>query len=385
MTTAAIDYSERAQQMAPGLSARSDEIAASRELPADISSAFAEAGFYHLLVPTDLGGAEAHPGELVSMLEILSAADGSAGWCAMISSLTGLLAASLSEAHAREIYGTFGVNTCGVVAPRGRADVVDGGYRVSGRWPFASGCTNADWVCGGAIVYEGDAPREASPGQPESHLMLFPIGDVQIHDTWHVAGLEGTGSHDIEVADVFVPEGRSVRLDRPPRIDRPLYRLPLLGVLAIGLSAVALGIGRRALDEFRELAQSKRPTGSERPLAARAAAQEDAALAAAQLRAGRAYIDAAVAEAWQEAETGPVTTLEQRANLRLAAAYATRVSADAVDRLYTAAGGSSPYLASALQRCFRDIHVVTQHAMVARPIFEATGRVVLGNDPRRPL
>lgn len=385
MTSAASDYSSRAQGMARELSARSDEIAAARELPADISSAFAEAGFYHLLVPAELGGAEAHPSELVSVLEILSAADGSAGWCAMISSQTGLLAASLSEMHARQIYGTYGVNTCGVVAPRGRADVVDGGYLVTGRWPFASGCTNADWICGGAMVYEADTLRDTGPGQPESHLMLFPVDDVQIHDTWYVSGLEGTGSHDIEVANVFVPEGRSVRLDRAPRIDRPLYRLPILGVLAIGLSAVALGIGRRALNEFCELAQSKNPTGSDRPLAARTSAQEDVALAAAQLRAARAYIDAALTEAWQIAETRPVTAFDQRANLRLAAAYATRVSADAVDRLYTAAGGSSPYRTSALQRCFRDIHVVTQHAMVAQPIFEATGRVVLGDDPQRPL
>ena len=227
-----------------------------RRLSAEISTAFAEAGVYHMLVPEEYGGLELHPRDFVQVLKLLSTGDGSAGWNAMIGGTTGVLSASLADEFAREIYGDKpGVMTVGVTAPVGRADIVEGGYQVSGRWPFGSGSQNADWICGGCFVYQNDEQVMGKYG-PESQLMMFEANQVNIEDTWDVAGLKGTGSHHFNVDKVFVPMGRSVILGARTRIQRPLYQFPLLGLLALGVSSVSLGLGYKALDAFKEQMES---------------------------------------------------------------------------------------------------------------------------------
>ena len=378
-------YEERVAGLYEEIASRSEEIEQLGELPNDIVQKLKDAGIFRMLVPVELGGGEVHPSQYIRTLEALSAADGSTGWCAMISGSTGALAASMPEETAALIYGPADAATCGVLQPKGRADVVEGGFRVSGRWPFGSGIKYSEWICGGSVVHEDGAPRKLSNGVPEVQLMIFSAEDVQVQDTWQVAGLSGTGSHHFEVDDVFVSDSRAILLGGRARVRRPLYQFPLLGLLAIGVSAVALGIAARALTEFRSLAGEKKPTGATRPLAERATVQEDVALSEADLGSARAYLHAAIDEAWAVAETGERIPLGMKAALRLAANNATRRSAEVVDRLYTAAGGTSPYMTSPLQRCLRDIHVVTQHAMVARPLYEVTGRVFLGLDPKSPL
>jgi len=210
--------------------------------------------------------------------------------------------------------------------------------------------------------------------------MLFKREQVVIEDTWYVAGLKGTGSHHFHVENQFVPDGRWVVLGARAQIERPLYQFPMLGLLALGVSSVSLGIAEHALDVFTEIAGGKTPTGSKRGLSSRAQVQSDFARSLADVRSARAFIDSAVAEAWVEAEKGERLSADVKANLRLAAANATWRSVEAVDRLYTAAGGTSIYESSALQRCFRDIHVSTQHIMVAQPLYEVVGRVALGLD-----
>jgi alkylation response protein AidB-like acyl-CoA dehydrogenase len=202
---------------------------------------------------------------------------------------------------------------------------------------------------------------------------------VRIIDTWDVAGLRGTGSHDIAVEDRFVPGARSLSLisDRP-RADGPLYAFPVFGLLALGIAAAALGIARRALDELVVLARDKTPTGSRRRLAERPAIQAEVARAEATLGAARAFLLATVDAAWTRARAAGVIDVRERARLRLAATHATLASADAVDRMYSAGGGTAVYAASPLQRCFRDIHVATQHMMVAPATLELAGRILLG-------
>ena len=375
------------EEIAASARDRSDEIEAARRLPDDLADAMARAGVFRMLVPACHAGAEVHPRTYVDVLRTLARADGATGWIGMIGATTGSLAASMREDWADEIWSRApDVITCGVTAPMGRARVVDGGYRVSGRWPFGSASRNARWICGGAMVVGEDGePREDEAGRPDIRLMVFEPEDVRCHDNWHVSGLCGTGSGDIEVEDAFVPEGRCVTVGSRARVDAPLFRFPLFGLLALGVAAVSLGIGERALEEFVDLAGGKRPTGSRRTLAARAAVQMDVAKAEAGLRSARALVGEAIDAAWAAAEAGERLTTEHRADLRLAAVNATWAAADAVDRCYHAAGGTAIYATSPLQRCFRDVHVSTQHIMVAQPVWELTGRVRLGVDPGGPL
>lgn len=348
---------------------RAPEVEAARRLPPDLAAAFAEAGLFGLCVPQSLGGLEAEAGVLFRVIEDMSAADGSAGWCLMIGATTGVLAPLLPEAGAKEIYGTDpDVVTGGVLAPRGTARAVDGGYRVSGRWPFASGSQHCAWLTGGCIDEDGDF-----------RMAFFPAADVEIIDTWNVSGLRGTGSHDMAVEDVFVPSDRSVALlTATPSESGPLYRFPIFGILGLSVAAVSLGIARAAIEELTRLATKKTPTMSAQRLADRGATQADVGRATAALLAARAFFFDETASAWERATTGDDFDLEQRARLRLAAVHAARTAADVVDTMYDLGGGTSIYSSSPLQRQFRDVHAVTQHIVVAPATYELGGKVLLG-------
>ena len=344
-----------------------DAEAARRQAP-QLMRRLAEAGLFSICVPERYGGGELSARDVLRVLEAVSRSDGATGWCVMIGATTGVLAASLPEEFAREIYAAnpHGV-TGGAAAPLGRARAGAGGHLVSGRWPFGSGCQHSDWLVGGTVLDESD-----------TRLMFFARDQVRILDTWYTGGLRGTGSHDFEVTDALVPHGRSVRLGSAPLCPGPLYRFPIFGLLALGVCAVTLGIARRALDELVALAGGKVPTGSTRNLASRAVVQRQVGEGEAALRSARAYVYGAVDAAWRIAEQGEPLPLDTRADLRLAAANAAWSAARAVDLAYHAAGGTSVYDASPLSRCFRDVHVATQHIMVAQPIFELAGRVALG-------
>jgi alkylation response protein AidB-like acyl-CoA dehydrogenase len=299
----------------------------------------------------------------------------------MIGATSGVASAYLPDDAAREISGAPGSISGGAFAPLGRAIVVDGGYRVTGRWPFASGCEHCTWLMGGSVVVEQGTPRLLPSGLPDSRLMLFPAGDARIIDTWTVAGLRGTGSHDIAVDDLFVPAARSFSLitDRPTRTGA-LYAFPVFGLLALGIAAVTLGIGRAAIDELVRLAGVKTPSGSRRRLAERAVIQVAIAEAEAVLGAARALVFEAVATAWAAAKAAGTIDVRLRARLRLAATHAAIAAARAVDLMYNAAGGTAVYATSPLQRHFRDVHAATQHVMIAPATLELVGRVLLGLD-----
>ncbi|OJT22428.1 hydrolase [Archangium sp. Cb G35] len=365
------------RQLTPRIAARSEEIETARRLPADLARELAQAGLFRMVVPEAYGGLELHPAAVVEAVETLSRADGSTGWCVMIGALTAMCSAWLPEQQARAIYAPD-VITGGVAAPMGRAELVEGGYRVTGRWAWASGSQNCHWLVGGAVVTKDGAPQMRGP-VPEVRLFLFPSSDVTLHDTWHASGLCGTGSGDMEVRDVFVPADRSMSLiTERPSIARPLYAFPAFGLLAVGIPAVALGIARRAIDELTALAhQKKLMAHGGQLLAKRAAVQEAVAEAEATLRAARAFLLETVNTTFEAATRGEVT-VKHRAELRLSYTHAMRSAARVVDRMYDAAGGTAVYRASPLQRCLRDIHVATQHAMVAPSTLELIGSVLLG-------
>ena len=359
---------ESAEALAPRVAELAELGESERHLPDELVASFRSAGLLSMCTPASLGGGEVPVAELIGAVEALARADAAAAWCAMIQSTSGVTGAYLQPEGAAEVFGGGDAVLGGVYAPLGRAVRVDGGFRASGRWAFASGSRHCTWLVGGCLL-EGMPPRG----------LLFRAAEVTIHDTWQVSGLAGTGSNDFEVTDVFVPLQRTTDMaNERPVIGGALYKFPVFGLLALGIAAVALGTARGAIDDLLELAGAKTPTGSRRRLAERPLVQLQVAEAEAILGSARALVVETVARCWTAAERGEELTLEHRARLRLAATHATIASAQVVDAMYNAGGGTSNYRSSPLQRRFRDIHAATQHVMVGPPTLELAGRILLG-------
>jgi alkylation response protein AidB-like acyl-CoA dehydrogenase len=377
---------EAVRRLLPLLRERADEAERGRRLPRDVAARLAEAGIFRMGVPRSLGGSESPLPELLETIEALATADSAAAWCAMIGATTGILAARLPPGWAQEIYGRNPATiTVGAIAPTGRATpVVEGGVRVTGTWRWASGIHNADWVVGGTVfpAQSGLAAPSgaASNGDagPEVRIVFFRRQEVEIADDWHTSGMRGTGSSSFRVEGVRVPQGRWASLDEPPRETGALYQFNVWSLLALGVAAVPLGIARRALEEFLALAAEKVPTGSRKTSAERAVIQRQVAEAEAALASSRSFFFETAGTAWDTASRGDELSLVERAHLRLAATNAAHRCAAAVDLLYNAGGGSSVYEGSFLQKAFRDVHVITQHLVVAERSLELLGRLRLG-------
>jgi alkylation response protein AidB-like acyl-CoA dehydrogenase len=381
MTTAttATDLVEVAKSFAPQIEACREESERNRSMPAPLARAMAEAGLFRVWVPKALGGFEADIETNLRVIEEVSKADGAAGWNVMIAGTGGMFAAYLSPAAGKEIYGDPNVITAGALAPKGRAVPENGGFRVSGRWPLASGCLHASWMGGGSFIFDGDAPRVGENGIPDLNIFMMPKSDTTIIDTWHSAGLRGTGSHDFEVADVFVLAERTFSLlNGKPYYDGALYRATIISVFSLPVAAVSLGIARAAIDAFIELAGGKMPMFSMTTLRNRATVQAQVAQAEALVRSARAFVFETAAGAWEQMVAGGPLSEEQESLIHLACVQAARACAEAVDIVYTLGGATSVYTTSKLERCFRDVHVVTQHIAVSPSWYERTGQYFLG-------
>jgi indole-3-acetate monooxygenase len=370
-----------ARSLYPLLSSASPRIEQERRLPDDVASALKRSKLFRLCVPLRYAGLESSPMEMIEAIAEVSRADGSAGWCVAIGATSGLLAGYLEDADAQEVYGSDPDSVAGgVFAPRGTAVAEGDAWRMNGRWPFASGIHHCSWLMGGCVMIESDGKPVMLPGGfPDSRLLLFPAPKAVIHDTWSVSGLCGTGSHDMEVTDLLVPRARAVSLmTDKPRSDAALFQFPVFGCLAAGIAAVSLGLARRAIDELVDLAGGKIPLGSRKRLADRAVVQLQIAEAEAAEQSARAFLLAAAAQTFDEAQRDGEVSVKQRAMLRLAACHTVTACKRAVDLMYDAGGGTSIYKASPLQRCFRDVHTASQHLMVSSSTLELVGRVFAG-------
>jgi alkylation response protein AidB-like acyl-CoA dehydrogenase len=368
-----------ARDLAPTIAARAADAEAQRRLPADLALQIADAGLFRMAVPRRLGGAEASPAEIFTVLETVAQADAATGWCVMIAGTTALAAAWLPEHHAEAIFADPRAITGGVFAPMGKAIVDGDDFIVSGRWAWASGSANCQWLIGGAVILDDGAMRTQPNGAPDHRMMFMPASDVELIDTWDTLGMRGTGSGDMAAKDVRIPADRSVSfMTDAPRDPGPLYAFPPFGLLALGIAAVASGNAMAALADFKALATAKKAAGSARVLAERGTVQTDYAKAEASLHAARALAEATIARAWEEAQRGAALGLETRARLRLAATHLTRTAAEVTRIAYDMAGGTAVYSSHPLQRRLRDAEVATQHMMIAPPTYELTGRVLLG-------
>ena len=368
-----------ARELGGSISARSAEIEALGTLPTDLVDEIRPTGAFRQCVPDDLGGPGVTATESLEVFEEFAYHDGSVGWCVAIASTTSLLASYLPDPHAAALFGDPGAIGGGFVVPRGKAVPTDGGLRVSGRWQWGSGTKHCTTIGGGCLVVGADGrPEPRADGLAAPFVFMDP-GEVELIETWDVAGLAGTGSVDFEARDVFVPEGRWVQIgvDGPVR-DNVWSRFSFYGLLATGVAAAAVGIARRSIDELVELAASKKPQGSTRTLAGRPATQAETARAEARLAAAWSLMLDAVDDTWQGALAGRPSTVDQKRLIRLAATHATQTAAGVAASMFTTAGGAAVYRTSPIQRCFRDTAVAAQHAMVAPRTLETAGRLRMG-------
>jgi indole-3-acetate monooxygenase len=393
-----------ARALTPQIRACAEEIERERRLPSAIVDAMVEAGLFKMLVPRTLGWHEANAQTLLEVVEEVAAADASAGWCVAIAAVCGVIAGFLEHDVAWEMFGSD-PRACLVGSGAPAARVLDGppnnaiaaeaGYRVTGRWAFASGCTHATWLLGVCPVFDGGAPQMDANGNPEIRTFFFPVADCQIFDTWHVTGLRGSGSHDFAVTDAWVPRARSLPLEPvPPQIDGQLFAFApgfpytpgqtaqWANTTQVAFGAVCLGIARGALEAFSELARIKTPQGDKQVLRDTPAVQDQVGRAEATLQAARAYLLATACELWDAAGETGTTTVEQQVGLHLATTHAAALATLVVDSVWSLAGTSSIVAGSAFDHRFRDLHTVTQNKGFSPQTYALAGKLFLGVDPR---
>jgi alkylation response protein AidB-like acyl-CoA dehydrogenase len=364
---------EATRSLAPVIAARAPEIESGRRLPLDLVKELRAAGFFRMLLPRSHGGIELDYPTSIDVLAALAAADGAVGWTVMIGSESPTLLGLLSRESFDAIYaGGPDVIIAGAFAPQGRATPVDGGYRVTGRWGFASGCQHADWLFGHCVVEDGAEP-------PTLRCMLAPAREWTIHDTWRTSGLRGTGSHDIEASALFVPAARAFQLfGGAPNVAGALFQGPLPQA-SLHIAAVALGIGEGAHADLVAFGATKK----KRLYAASSVNDQQlfqyrVGRAQADLLAARAFLQQRAAELWSHARAGAVP-LEFTMRVLLTSAWVAETSAAVVDTCYTAAGSSALYESSSLQRRLRDIHTLTQHASLQENVFATAGAALIGS------
>ncbi|AKT41291.1 acyl-CoA dehydrogenase family protein [Chondromyces crocatus] len=346
-----------------------------RTLAPEAVQALRDSGLLALALPRALGGMECDPLTQATVFEAMARADTSAGWCFMISALIAALAgAYLPDEGARAVFPTPSTYLAGLRLPMGTAQRTDGGYRVQGRWAFGSGARHADWIFTVALL-----PSERDDAPPSLLDVALPVTDVHIEDTWHVAGLRGSGSDHYRIDDAFVPEAFTCPAPAaPPLRGGPLYRLPMLALIAPGHAAFVLGAAQRALDEITAVAPHRIKAWPQTPLGQHPAFQMDLGRATVKLRAARAYTADVLGSTWDRVRAGDDLTPADWVSLRALTTYTADVAAEVSSFAYRAGGGSALYATSPLQRCFRDLHAATQHIAATDDAYEFAGRHLLG-------
>jgi len=364
------------------LAAHAEEGESLKTLPPASVAALTDSGLFAMKCPAELGGAEADPVTQIEVIEATSYIDPSAGWC--LSICNGALAVTGSCLPQEAINQLFAADRpprmAGSLTP-GRATLVDGGYRVNGRWSWASGIRHAEWVAGFTLVELNGG------GAPCPRMMVFPAGQVQIHDNWNVAGLKGTGSCDFSVIDLFVPEAFTFDMQTwAPMRGGPLYQLGLPGLLVNEMAGFALGVGRRALDAIIDLAKTKRRGyGKQTSLAEREVFQRTIGESELRLRAVRALAINVFEKAWTTVCAGQRPTPKLQVEMRTVTTLITDVALDVTMQAFRYGAGSAIHLNNILQRCLRDLQVEAAHLFVSDSNYEMYGRCLLGVQDVDPM
>jgi alkylation response protein AidB-like acyl-CoA dehydrogenase len=362
---------------------RAAEIDDARAFPADLFAELVGSGAFRALLPREHGGLDMPMSLMNEMTTIAARANGSMGWMMLVGAPQGLGLGLLPELKGREMLARNPLPMIrGAIAPKGRAEPVDGGYRVSGRWPFASGGPATDFVGGNCLVYRDGEPHIGANGVLEARICIIPADRAKYLDTWHVLGMRGTDSCDVVFEDVFVPEEMSYNIFTTKSfLGNTAARLPFRVLLSFGHAALALGIAQGALDDITALAVGKRPS-----MQPGATLGEDAVFRHSlgeqmlRLEAGQAFLDKVTADIWGTSERREELSPRQILVARTMSMFITRECVNVVDWAYTIAGSHSVYDSSSLQRRLRDIHVATQHAAVHTNAYRVLAAAALGDD-----
>jgi alkylation response protein AidB-like acyl-CoA dehydrogenase len=376
---------ERVRGLLPAIGEAAQRIDTERRIPEPLLTQLMEAGLYRMLVPRALGGLQVHPLTMMQAVEMIAGVEASTAWNLCQNSICGTTAAYLPEPVAREIFGNDrAVLAWGPASADCKAVRVQGGYRVTGRWSFASGMRHAAWLGGHSTIVLADGTTvRGESGAPLSRTMLFPAGAATLVDDWHVIGLRGTASDTFTVQDQFVPESHTVIRDNPAERRDPglLYCFTTLNLFACGFGSIALGVARAMLDAFIQLATEKVPRAQKHPLRENAAVQSQVGQAEAQLRSARMFLRGAFQEIWDTVEQTRQVTLEQRIAIRMAASHAIHQAREVGDMAYEAAGATAVFAANPFEKRFRDLHTIAQQVQGRRAHFESVGKFLLGLEP----
>lgn len=367
------EYTDRARRLADKVADRVDEIDEQRKIPADLAGEMADAGFFRLLVPKSLGGAEIDYLMFIDIVRIFAQADASTAWCVSQNNIFATDAARMPVEIARKIWGEpRGIVTNGPPSKHTTAVATEGGFRLSGRWDFSSGSNHSTWLAARApIVGRGGEPR----------MFLVPKSDVTMLDTWQVNGLRGTASFSFEVDDVFVPDDHTYSESDRARDSGPTYVIPKIPLFSIGFGTISIALARACLDDAIELARTKEQRAVSGSMVSRSTVHRQIGQTEAVLRAADMYLDASAVTLWDSACQHGEVEMEQRIDVRMASTHAIRTAVEVVDSAYEMFGSDAIFKRNLLQRRWQDVHVIAQQIQGRATNFETAGRHFLGLEP----
>ena len=380
MTQALLQAVERIR---PILEEHAESAEADRRLPDVVYDAIDRAGLFAMLAPEAHGGLELHPVEAMRVWEAVARIDSAAAWNLVMNQAIAAYAAWLPAEGARELFRDGPPTTAGALHPPAAARRVEGGWRITGRVPFASGCHNARWLAMSAAETDDGRPKlDPATGKPEVFGVFFPRAEAEILDTWHTVGMRGTGSADIAVRDLFVPDRMTAPvgpLARPaPGFEGPLFRMwPWTAIL--GDTTVSVGVAAAAVEQGVRLCGTKTAAYNATPLREQQLVQYQMGKAKARVEASRDTLQQAASAAYDEvAKSGAGLSPEAKVRLQLAACFAAEACAEAVRLVSDAVGASSIRLEQPFQRHFRDAHVLLQHSAKSSARYASAGRLMFG-------
>lgn len=364
----------RARALAPSLPSYRAEHDLHRQLARPVANALRDNGFLCCLAPREVGGSQLAVREYLEVVEALALGDSASAWCVMTAATSALVATYLPRATTLELWREFPPFLAGVFAPGGKLVAEGDGYRLTGRWSYASGSRHADWFAVGAIL------------DKRHHIAFLPASQVTVIDNWNTLGLAGTGSHDLVIEGASVPTTRVTSLfERKSWCDAALYRVPVFGLLSCGIAATALGIAGAALERAATEIIAACPPGAP---GAPTPSPPSSALARyancrAQLDAARAYLHSTatlIEDHAAEAKVDPVT----RADFRLAATYVSQQCAEVTRAAFHLVGGAAIRADHPIGAALRDIETLCTHKMVTDRGLPVFSRAILGLGPVPP-
>ena len=373
-----VDFVARAKEIAPIIAAAAPEIDANQRLTEGVLAALHKAEMFRMFVPRSLGGYELDPPTFAEVVETLAYSDASTAWIVSQCSICSMSVAYLPHETGKLIVGDDpnAILAWGAM-PNGQARREGDGWRITGKWFFASGSRHATWMGGRCPLFTADGqPILDDKGEPAVRMFLFPKSDVTVNTSWDVIGLRGTGSDGYQVTDLFVPDDRQFDVNTKANQDGLVYRIVNRHLYGPGVAAIALGVSRAVLDSFRTVAKDEK-----KGLKNSAAIQSELGWAEARWRTARAGFYAAMREVWADIEAGGTETIDHEIIVRSAATLAIHEAKAVVDFAFHEGGAATILNSLPFERRVRDMHAILQHGQSKRNNMEAVGRYHLGMEP----